>query len=123
MDYSPGEDIVKYDTKDRIFVLKLSGNTDERKLEDSVKLLRSILESNLGNDSTIKLLIDFRETLWDSERTHIMTRQVLAKHLQKFREHRYFFALLNNENFWQASDNEAQFTEERNAWIWLQGKP
>jgi hypothetical protein len=116
------KDVVKYDTEDGIFLLKLAGKIDEQKLEDSVKLLRSILETNLGNDSPIKLLIDFRETLWDSEKTHVRTRQVLGKHLQKFSEHRYYFALLNNENSWAASDNEAHFTEEREAQAWLQGK-
>jgi hypothetical protein len=116
------KDVVKYDTEDGIFLLKLAGKIDEQKLEDSVKLLRSILETNLGNDSPIKLLIDFRETLWDSEKTHVRTRQVLGKHLQKFSAHRYYFALLNNENSWAASDNEAHFTEELQARVWLQGK-
>ncbi len=118
----PFKDVVKYHVEDHIFVLNLSGNIDEHKLDESVRLLQSIHESNLGNDSTIKLLIDFRETLWDSVKTHFRTRQVLGKHLQKIRERHYFFALLNNENFWQTSDNEAHFTEEREAWTWLESK-
>jgi hypothetical protein len=115
-------DIVKYYAEDHIFSMSLTGYTDDQKLDQIVQLLKSSLDSHLEQDSALKLLIDFRDTIWNSEKTHLSTRQVLGKHLQKFREHCHFFALLTNENSSQTSEHEAHFTDERQALTWLQSK-
>ena len=115
-------EVVRYDAADHSFWLRLSGHTDEQALNKRVELLRSSLDAHLDKASSIRLLIDIRNTVWDSEQTHFSLRQVLGNHLQKFRAHRYFFAILTNEQTWQTSEHEAHFTDEREAWTWLRSE-
>ncbi len=116
------EGVVQCREEDDVFVLRLIGKINERKLDEGAKSLRSTLVSRLDKVEIIRLLVDFRQTRWDSDETHAKARQILGRHFQGFGQRRHFSAILINQYRFPVSENEAFFTEEREALNWLRSK-
>lgn len=111
--------VVQYDAEHHVYVLRLSGSTNAHAVDEGAKGLRRTLDATLDTRTVIKLLIDFRATVWDSEQTHVGARHLLGKQLQPFQAYRHYSAVLNTQYAGQISETEAFFTEERDALAWL----
>ncbi len=113
---------VKYIQPYQIFVVNLSGRVNQSKLSEISESLRDCIKSNLADNKAIKFLFDFRKVQWDSEETHMMTREISKKYLQEFRGYNYFSAILNDNREGQSFDNECFFTQKQAALDWLKRK-
>ena len=101
------------------YVLRLVGTIDTHFLSEAPTVFAQLLAATLVPDTTIKLLFDLREAVWDTETTHSIVRHTLENPLQIFHASKCVVAVLTTAYNFHISPTEAFFTDEQAALHWM----
>lgn len=100
-------------------VFRLTGEINLDQLNACTKAFSKRLKATLGTKTSIKLLLDFRGAVWDSEETHVAVRPVLEQQFRALHIRHHYAAILNTAYASRLSETEAFFTDEQTALAWL----
>jgi len=111
--------ILNYIKEFDIFEIDYSGLiTFENAFPDMVLIETKFQELSV-NKSCLKIIIDFRNTIWENQEVHDELSRIARKKFNNINYKNLYVAVLNNEYNSQTFANEHWFTQMEDAINWL----
>ena len=103
-----------------IHVLDYSGRINEEELFSRMQLLEKPSSSYVSNGVPFKVLLDFRNAIWESLELHnAISKKARQKADSLPKNIRRYTAILNNQYTFPTFENEHMFTSKEEALNWL----